>query len=182
MIRTDVVVLGAGAAGLAAARDLSLEGFRVVVLDARPRLGGRIATERDPSWPIPIDLGPEFIHDGRRRRSRSSAPRASSPSASKTPTGGRRLGAGRGWVSDFWAAAERITNRTRTTGRDRSVADFLRAQRSLSRRDRELLLSSEPSDPVSPFRLGPSRPLQLFFWNSRMNETSAATPAGGNAL
>src|SRR6266550_2727724 len=45
--RIDVLVLGAGAAGLAAARDLSHAGLRVTVIEARPRGGGRILTLPD---------------------------------------------------------------------------------------------------------------------------------------
>ena len=60
--RVDVLVLGAGAAGLAAARDLSHAGLRVTVIEARPRVGGRILTLHDPRSPIPIELGAEFIH------------------------------------------------------------------------------------------------------------------------
>src|SRR5690349_20944014 len=58
----DVLILGAGAAGLTAARDLSDAGPRVLVLEARDRIGGRIHTHRDTSFPIPLELGAEFIH------------------------------------------------------------------------------------------------------------------------
>src|SRR5688500_408861 len=58
----DVVVIGAGAAGLAAARAISEAGHRVHVLEARTRLGGRILTVHDPEWPLPVELGPEFLH------------------------------------------------------------------------------------------------------------------------
>src|SRR5438552_16354172 len=60
--RVDVLVLGAGAAGLAAARDLSHAGLRVSVIEARPRVGGRILTLHDPSSTVPLELGAEFIH------------------------------------------------------------------------------------------------------------------------
>src|SRR6266536_5207099 len=62
MDQADVVVIGAGAAGLAAARDLSTSGRRVIVLEARDRWGGRVFTHRSPMWPVPVELGAEFVH------------------------------------------------------------------------------------------------------------------------
>ncbi|HEX7091841.1 MAG TPA: NAD(P)/FAD-dependent oxidoreductase [Longimicrobiales bacterium] len=58
----DVVVVGAGVAGLAAAQALLDAGLDVLVLEARGRVGGRIHTHRDPLSPVPIELGAEFIH------------------------------------------------------------------------------------------------------------------------
>jgi monoamine oxidase len=58
----DVVIVGAGAAGLAAMRDLDCAGKRVLCLEARDRMGGRIATVHDARSPIPIELGAEFVH------------------------------------------------------------------------------------------------------------------------
>lgn len=62
MERIDVAVVGAGAAGLAAADALRRENYEVLVLEARDRIGGRILTQRDSRVPLPIELGPEFIH------------------------------------------------------------------------------------------------------------------------
>jgi monoamine oxidase len=60
--RCDVVVIGAGAAGLMAARDLSRAGYNVRVLEARDRIGGRLLEVNDPRALAPIELGAEFVH------------------------------------------------------------------------------------------------------------------------
>ena len=58
----DAVIVGAGAAGLAALRELDRAGKRVLCLEARDRIGGRIYTVHDAMSPIPIELGAEFVH------------------------------------------------------------------------------------------------------------------------
>lgn len=58
----DVIVIGAGAAGLAAARTLVRAGKSVTVLEARDRIGGRVHTLSDDRCAAPIELGAEFIH------------------------------------------------------------------------------------------------------------------------
>lgn len=55
-----VVVIGAGMAGIAAARKLADAGCDVVVLEARNRIGGRVHTHTD--WGINIELGANWIH------------------------------------------------------------------------------------------------------------------------
>jgi oxygen-dependent protoporphyrinogen oxidase len=57
--RVDVVVVGAGIAGLAAAYELQRRGLSVRVLDAAPRAGGVITTERFDGWVI--DGGPDSL-------------------------------------------------------------------------------------------------------------------------
>jgi monoamine oxidase len=56
----DVIVIGAGVAGLAAARSLAEAGLSVTLVEAQHRVGGRIHTV--PGNPLPIELGAEFIH------------------------------------------------------------------------------------------------------------------------
>ncbi len=58
----DVLVLGAGAAGLAAAARLTGGGMSVAVIDARDRIGGRCHTRHETEVPVPVELGAEFIH------------------------------------------------------------------------------------------------------------------------
>jgi monoamine oxidase len=60
MATPDVIVIGAGVAGLTVARDLTAAGRRVLVLEARDRLGGRVWTHQTPEGPI--ELGAEFVH------------------------------------------------------------------------------------------------------------------------
>jgi len=62
VVTTDVLIIGAGAAGLAAAHDLTNAGLRVVVVEARDRIGGRICTHFDSVESFPVELGAEFLH------------------------------------------------------------------------------------------------------------------------
>ncbi|MCB0210333.1 MAG: FAD-dependent oxidoreductase [Anaerolineae bacterium] len=55
----DVIIIGAGAAGLAAAQKLKAAGREPLILEARDRLGGRIWTDHTIT---PVELGAEFIH------------------------------------------------------------------------------------------------------------------------
>jgi len=57
-----VIVVGAGSAGLAAARELARAGRRVTVLEARERCGGRILPLSTAEFGYPTEGGAEFIH------------------------------------------------------------------------------------------------------------------------
>ena len=58
----DVLVIGAGAAGLSAARNLLKAGKSVTILEARDRIGGRIHTIKGEGFYSPSEAGAEFIH------------------------------------------------------------------------------------------------------------------------
>ena len=58
----DVLIIGAGVAGLAAAGMLSRAGVRVLVLEARDRIGGRIASIHPAGLNVAVELGAEFVH------------------------------------------------------------------------------------------------------------------------
>jgi monoamine oxidase len=60
----DVAVIGAGMAGLAAARDLSRAGLDIVVLEARDRAGGRMESLEGPA-PHGLEIGAQMIHGSR---------------------------------------------------------------------------------------------------------------------
>jgi monoamine oxidase len=61
---TRIAVIGAGAAGISAARTLRAAGVEVVVYEARDRAGGRVWTDTSMA-PHPVELGAEFVHGER---------------------------------------------------------------------------------------------------------------------
>jgi len=60
--KTDIIIIGAGAAGLMAARELTKAGKKVLVIEARNRIGGRIYTQQVTGFSGLIEAGAEFIH------------------------------------------------------------------------------------------------------------------------
>lgn len=62
MRSADTIVIGAGAAGLAAAALLKQHGVGCTLLEASPRLGGRVHTIASAHSTLPIELGAEFVH------------------------------------------------------------------------------------------------------------------------
>jgi monoamine oxidase len=62
MDNADILVIGAGATGLMAAMQLARAGKKVLVIEARERVGGRIHTWHCNDFNQPVELGAEFIH------------------------------------------------------------------------------------------------------------------------
>ncbi|MBS7541815.1 flavin monoamine oxidase family protein [Ancylobacter oerskovii] len=60
----DIVIVGAGAAGIGAARRLAGSGLSLLMIEALPRLGGRSWTRQAAG--VPLDLGCEWLHSGDR--------------------------------------------------------------------------------------------------------------------
>lgn len=139
--RIDVLVLGAGAAGLAVARDLSDEGLRVTVIEARPRIGGRVLTVHDPRAPVPLELGAEFVH-GEAPETLEVARAAGLavielPDTHEISSGGRLSPMGK-----FWETMDRmnrdLARRVAQRGKDFPVSDYLESGR-LSSQQRGLM-------------------------------------------
>jgi len=61
----ETVIVGGGAAGIAAARRLKNAGMKCLIVEARSRLGGRAWTVADPSG-LPVDLGCGWLHSADR--------------------------------------------------------------------------------------------------------------------
>ncbi len=130
--RVDVLILGAGAAGLAAARDLSHAGLRVTVIEARPRVGGRILTIHDARAPVPLELGAEFIH-GESAETLSLA-QAAGLAVLELPDTHELAVAGRFKpMSGFWELADRMNHdlarRLAARGKDFAVSEYLDSAR-----------------------------------------------------
>lgn len=62
MSNADIIIIGAGAAGLVAGRELSKAGKKVLLLEAQNRIGGRIHTITVPGFSMHLEAGAEFIH------------------------------------------------------------------------------------------------------------------------
>ena len=130
--RVDVLVLGAGAAGLAAARDLSQAGLRVTVIEARPRIGGRILTRHDPRVPVPLELGAEFVH-GEARETLAIA-RAAGLGILELPDLHELVAGGRFKpLPDFWGVVDSmnrdLVRRIAKRGKDFPVSEYLDSAR-----------------------------------------------------
>jgi monoamine oxidase len=131
----DVAVVGAGAAGLAAASELRRQGFRVAVFEARERIGGRVFTHRDERLPVPVELGAEFIHGETPETSRLLA----EARLLAHDIDGDHWRARRGRIrpaGHFWKQIDRVLRRIDPEGPDESLAAFLARRpggRALSR-------------------------------------------------
>jgi monoamine oxidase len=121
----EVIVIGAGAAGLAAAAQLARAGCCVLTVEARDRIGGRCDTRRLPGIAVPVELGAEFIH-GRPEATFSLLKQAGTPAVDTTRTQrvlfGRKLRA-----VDVFAEARKAMRRA--PSKDLSFRAFLARQR-----------------------------------------------------
>jgi len=137
---SDVIIVGAGAAGLAAAEILSRAGLSVVLLEARDRIGGRIWTRHPRGLPVPIDLGPEFVHGPNERM--FDIAREAGLLIARLPNVHAEISAS-GWrrSRDYWERFEKIARYMRSSGPDRSVADFLSSRRRMPGAQKQFLAS-----------------------------------------
>jgi len=126
----DVLIIGAGAAGLAAAQKLRHAGKSVIVLEARDRIGGRVHTRRERGV---VEAGAEFVHGEhaatweiiKALNLQTHEWRAGASSARVYSTGDGVRPDSAALLADMRKAGEGLYS---YAGTEESVADFMRAK------------------------------------------------------
>ena len=139
--KADVVIIGAGVAGLTAAGILSAGGLRVGILEARDRIGGRILTIHGLAGQPHAELGAEFVHGIPENLWRLID--AAGLTAHEFPND-HRISWGGPFRSEpeLWRRAQKILDKVRQQGgADRSFSAFLSRQSKATSRARELALN-----------------------------------------
>lgn len=175
--KPEVLIVGGGAAGLAAASELLAAGVAPRLVEAGKRLGGRIHTVKSAGFSGPVDLGAEFIH-GKPEATWSLIRRFELP-VYESPEGkvlfqSFILGLPR-WeeIPDFWERLGKVLGGRAPLARDRSLAKAL-SRRRADRRDLELALNF-----VKGFHAADP---ELISWKSILEETSEAESIEGDRL
>jgi len=128
----DACIVGAGAAGLVAARELARSGFTAHVIEARERVGGRAWTDRSP-FGVPIDRGCAWLHNAPDNPWTAYARAAGFPVVERSPDWQRYIGRTplsperrRRWEAT-WQRAEDAIHAAGQAGRDVPVSTVLPA-------------------------------------------------------
>jgi monoamine oxidase len=120
---TSVLIIGAGAAGLTAARDLSAAGIKVVLIEARDRIGGRVFTHHHSNI-IAAEFGAEFVH-GRHPQLLQQIEKSGAPLCDVT---NRHCYFEAGELNDslnYWSKLSALMDLMHPDQPDRSLTDFL---------------------------------------------------------
>jgi monoamine oxidase len=125
MNNPETIILGAGAAGLAAGAALSAAGRPFLILEARNRIGGRVHTIHDSNWPMPLEFGAEFIH-GRPAESWELVRRASLRAYDVTDEHWQSQNGNPAKRSEGWTESGEIMDALNQLTNDKSFDAFLR--------------------------------------------------------
>lgn len=176
----DVAIIGAGAAGLAAASEIARTGGSALVLEARDRIGGRCWSLDVPGMSVPVELGAEFIH-GRPAATFSLLERAGFYAIDRTGSGwyverGRLKRSG-----DFFNQIHRALRETRLPAQDVSFHTFLnRELRHLPAKARVLARQRvEGYDAADPARASVRAIVEEWLGEDEAAAASHFRPSGG---
>jgi monoamine oxidase len=120
----DVAIVGAGAAGIAAARRIAGAGRRIVIIEAADRIGGRCITDT-ATFGVPIDRGAHWLHVPDLNPLMRLAPQAGLDVTPAPPGQKMRIGprnAREGEMEDYLAALVRTTRAIGEAARKGDVA------------------------------------------------------------
>ena len=174
----DVIVIGAGAAGLAAARSVGRRTPRVLVLEARDRIGGRVLPHPLTRIATPAELGAEFIH-GPAQRTKALLREAGSAAIDMGGDSWIRKNGELECGGDDFSSSASIFEGSRSLPDDESVEQFLRrfegdgALRETAEAARAFVEGFEAADP----QLASAKAI-ADEWESGADSTSAR-PLGG---
>lgn len=188
---THVLVIGAGMAGLTAARSLHEAGVRVTVIEARDRIGGRTATF--DVGPAAVDLGAAWLHGVRGNPVADFAdahgltyvPDETRWSTLYDEASGQALGDG-GWevmdeaYSGFVSALEDLKERLGPEATTADARDAYLNEQDLSERDRRLAQHAVDQWAVELSYAGPVEEVGLaYFWDEPELRGGDQLPTGG---
>jgi monoamine oxidase len=129
-MQADVVIVGAGAAGVAAGLELLGQGVRPLVLEARARVGGRAWTDTT-AFGFPVDMGCSWLHSANLNPWMSYAREHGFTVRERSPQWQRRIGAAETspeyqaeWYRAFGRNEELIAAAARA-GRDVAVSEVI---------------------------------------------------------
>jgi monoamine oxidase len=178
-VDADAIIIGAGAAGLAVARSLARRPMRVMLLEARDRVGGRVWSHPIARSATPAELGAEFIH----------GPAPESTALLRAAGISTVAVDGKGWARSKggdlqreergFAEAARIFDATLAPAGDESVDEFLRrfardpATREVAAAARAFVEGFDAADPARASARAIAQE-----WRSGVDST-AARPIGG---
>lgn len=139
--RYAAIIVGAGAAGLAAAEVLAQRNEDFLLIEARSRVGGRVHSLIEDGYPVPVELGAEFIHGV----PDSLMNKLASSQIHFYDVQDNHLFLRRGKlkeIDDFWSRMESVMRKIPKHGKDnRSVHEFIHSQRSVDKETRDLFLA-----------------------------------------
>jgi monoamine oxidase len=124
-VNKSVLIIGGGMAGLSASLELLRRGYRITVLEAKQRFGGRIHTIH--SGELPIELGAEFLHGRSEQLSR--VIQEAQLSLHEVPDRNQVLENGRLRTIALWEKMAGIFHGIDPRAHDRSFREFLDAQK-----------------------------------------------------